>query len=78
MTKVQKFSNPGGEYWPLWTNENISYPLIEVDTFPDYRNVINNQGQRGSSDIDIGMGREREEGRLQGHMLVSAPSNICQ
>ena len=30
--------------------------VIRVDTFPDYRNVINNQGQRGSSDIDIGGG----------------------
>ena len=30
--------------------------VIWVDTFPDYRNVINNQGQRGSSDIDIGGG----------------------
>ena len=29
---------------------------LRVDTFPDYRNVINNQGQRGSSDIDIGGG----------------------
>ena len=40
-------------------------------------NVINNQGQRGSTDIDIGAGRA--EGRLWGHMLVvSTPSNICQ
>ena len=47
--------------------------VIRVDTFPDYRNVINNQGQRGSSDIDIG------GGRLRRHMLlVSTPSNICQ